>query len=159
MSAVDAVVHLSAAGCSVLLDLSGGQLPAVLHWGAELPGLDEAQARALAVAAWRAVGPQQPDHPMRLALLPEHHTGYVGRPGLAGSRAGRAWSTKFTVRSAALSGRAVDSFATAGPGTLEVEAEDPEARLGLALRIELLPSGLLRCCARVSNLGRDTFEL
>ena len=33
------------------------------------------------------------EHPM----LPEHHTGWVGRPGLSGSRGGRAWSPKFVV--------------------------------------------------------------
>jgi alpha-galactosidase len=156
---VDALVHLSAAGCSVLLDLTGGRLPAVLHWGPALPGLDDKQARTVALAARRAVGPQQPDEPMRLAVLPEHHTGYVGRPGLSGSRAGRAWSPRFTVRAATLSGRALGSYAAGGPGTVQVHAEDLEAELDLALAVELLPSGLLRCRAELTNRGADPFDL
>jgi alpha-galactosidase len=36
------------------------------------------------------------DEPVRLAILLEHWTCWVGRPGLSGSRAGRAWSPKFT---------------------------------------------------------------
>lgn len=80
---------------------------------------------------------------MRLA----EHTGCVGRPVLSGSRDGRAWSTKIRVRAVTLSGRPVGSFAAGGPGRLDVEANDPEAQLGRTLGIELLPSGLLRCCA------------
>jgi len=47
-------------GISLVLDLTDGHLPAVVHW----------------------------DAPMRLALLPEHWTGWVGRPGISASLAG-----------------------------------------------------------------------
>jgi alpha-galactosidase len=177
---VDALVQLSAAGCSVLLDLTGGRLPALLHWGAELPA--PAGASALPLAAEPVPAPTRPDVPMRLAILPEQHTGYAGRPGIAGSP---AWSPRFTVRAATLDGRPLAAGPTSagptsagptsagptsagptsagptstGPGTLAVDAVDEEAGLGLAITVELLPSGLLRCRAALTNLGAAPYDL
>ncbi len=156
---VDALVHLSTAGCSLLVDLTEGQLPAILHWGAALGELSEDQARAVSCAQRHVVGNNQVDVPIRLALLPEHHTGYVGRPGLSGSRQGRAWSTKFRCRSATLDAQALGSFVASGAGVLEVTAVDEEANLGLDLTLELLPSGLVRSRAGVRNLDAETFQV
>jgi alpha-galactosidase len=156
---VDAYVYLTASGCSVLVDLTGGRLPAIQYWGTDLGALTEDQARAAAEAQYPVVGVNQVDKPVRLALLPEHHTGWVGRPGLSGSRAGRAWSTKFEVRSAHVSGSPVRTFAAAGPAVLEVTATDAEACLDLTLILELLPSGLLRSRAAVTNSAVEPFQV
>jgi alpha-galactosidase len=156
---VDGLVALTAAGCSVLLDVTEGRLPAVAHWGAPLGDLSEPQARNLVAAQQRVVAPTQVDRPMRLAVLPEHHTGYVGRPGLSGSRSGRSWSTRFAVREASLDGTPIGSYTSAGRGRLAVAARDDEAELDLALVLELLPSGLLRCRAAVTNLGAEEFQV
>ena len=45
-----AYVHLTAGGVSVVLDLTGGRLPAIVHWGAALGDLDLADVEALAQA-------------------------------------------------------------------------------------------------------------
>ena len=40
-----------------------------------------------------------------VALLPEHWTGWVGRPGISGSRSGAAWSPKFTTVAVRIAGQ------------------------------------------------------
>ena len=92
---VDTLVLLRGDGVSVLLDLTAGQLPGVAQWGADLGELTAAEAAALVQAGVHPIVPNIVDEPVRVALLPEHRTGWVGRPGLSGSRAGRDWSPRF----------------------------------------------------------------
>jgi alpha-galactosidase len=128
------VIALRSEGVSLLLDISGGQLPAIVHWGAGLGALELADAQALILSNIDPGGANVVDQPIRLAILPEHWTGWVGRPGLSGSRAGRAWSPKFTATEVRLDGKpvtATDSPATminAGLASVEVEAVDEAAR-------------------------------
>ena len=75
------VIALRSDGVSVVLDVSAGQLPAIVHWGADLGVLDPADAAALIISNIDPGGPNVVDEPVRLALLPEHWTGWVGRPG------------------------------------------------------------------------------
>jgi len=77
---------LRAAGRSVVLDARGPGLPQVVHWGADLGDLTEADLEALAVAAMPAVARSSYDVAVPLSLLPEQSEGYVGRPALVGSR-------------------------------------------------------------------------
>ena len=150
----DCTVHLHAAGCSVVLDVADGRLPVVVHWGAELAGMTAASTRALVDTSLGHVGPNTVDVPWRVSLLPEQHTGWTGRPGLRGSRGGRGWSTKLTVGGLTLDGDPVTGgHVDSGPATLRVEAEDAEAALAVVLELELLPTGLLRTRAEVTNHG------
>ncbi|NYD98857.1 alpha-galactosidase [Kineosphaera limosa] len=154
-------LHLRAAEVSLLLDLSGGQLPAVLHWGADLGPLTADDAAQIADASVLPVPPNACDVPVRLALLPELHTGWLGRPGLSGHRSGAGWSPRFTLESAQLTptGTAATSTATreisghveAGAAALVVRARDEQAALSLEVHIELLPQGLVRGRAQVRN--------
>ena len=90
-------VHLRAAGVSLVLSLPEQALPEVLHWGADLgDGLDSPDAlaelaRAIAVPYVDSVVMMPPS----VAILPEHAAGWLGRPGVLGSRAGRDWSPAF----------------------------------------------------------------
>ena len=162
---VHALVSLRAAGVGVLLDLSAGRLPAVTHWGADLGELTAAEAEAMVGANVAPVGPNQIDTPVRLALLPEHWTGWAGRPGLSGSRAGRSWSPKFETTALRVDGELVEAtserraFVARDASRVEVDAVDETAGLGLTLTLELHPSGLLRAQARVVNLGDDPYQL
>ena len=99
-----AVLTLTADGVSVVLDATDGRLPAIVHWGAALPPMDAEQTAALLMAAVPVIGSNNPDVTPRLAMLPEHHTGWTGRPGLCGSRRGRHWSPVFGVTSLLLDG-------------------------------------------------------
>ena len=73
------VIALRSEGVSLLLDVSAGQLPAIVHWGADLGTLELADAEALILSNIDPGGPNVVDEPIRLALLPEHWTGWVAQ--------------------------------------------------------------------------------
>jgi alpha-galactosidase len=159
------VIALRSEGASLVLDISAGQLPAIVHWGADLETLELADAEALILANIDPGGPNVVDEPIRLAILPEHWTGWVGRPGLSGSRSGRAWSPKFTATEVRVDGKTVTAtegpptMINTGPGSVEVDAIDEVARLQLVITIELTIGGLIRARAEVINLGEDPYAV
>ena len=61
-------------------------MPSIGHWGADLGRLTDADVLDLLGAGVSPVTANVVDEPVRLAVLPEHWTGWVGRPGLRGSR-------------------------------------------------------------------------
>ena len=132
-------IHLRAAGVSVVLVARDGALPSVLHWGHDLGELTAEELAALAVAGTPGTVPNDLDDPTPYgALLPEHSSGWNGRPGLAGSRSGRGWSPRF-----ALTG--FQSTADpAGGGRVVATGADDRAGLTVTIEVELLPSGLVR---------------
>ena len=146
------VVHLTAGGVSLVLDCRDDALPAVVHWGAALGPLDDAELAALASADVAPVAPNEADVPVRLAILPEPHRGWTGRPGLSGHRDGRDWSPAFTVEQLEVDpGR--------GPGTVTAHAVDRTAGLALRLTVEVLASGLVRTRAAVTNTAVGTYTV
>jgi alpha-galactosidase len=159
------VIALRTEGVSLLLDVSGGQLPAIVHWGADLGTLELADAEALILSNTDPGGANVVDEQVRLAILPEHWTGWLGRPGLSGSRGGRAWSPKFTATAVRVDGEPV--IANEGPATIinagltsvEVDAVDEVARLQLQITIELTSGGLVRARADVINNGADPYTV
>lgn len=155
----DALVHLDAGGVSVLIDVSRG-LPSIVHWGTSLGDLDEAQVRALALAAIEPVVPNSIDEPIHVALLPESWTGWTGKPGIEGHRAGAAWAPRFLVESVELDGHPLaDGFTQSEAGVLTVRAHDAQTQLALRLVIELTPSGIARTRATVRNDAEGTYDL
>jgi alpha-galactosidase len=158
-SAQDVTVALTAAGVTVLADVRDGGLPVIAYWGRELPGLDAAQAATLVAAGLPVAGTNTVDPPPRVAILPEQHTGWTGRPGLRGSFAGVGWSPAFRTAAVSVGGAPVTGFAAAGPATLECRAVDDAGRLELVLVLDMLPSGLLRTRATVRNLAADAYTL
>ncbi len=157
-------IALRTEGVSVLLDITDGQLPAVVHWGADLGEIETADVEALLATGIAPVGPNIVDEPVRLSLLPEHWTGWVGRPGLSGSRGGRDWSPKFTSTAVRVDGEAVPGITepavvNAGPALVEVEAIDEVARLSLVIRIELTVGGVLRAQAAVTNRAAQAYAV
>ncbi len=145
------LLHLRAGGVSLVLDLTG--VPRVLHWGADL-GLTGDDALAdLALAARPASMGFPVDAEVVPSVLPAQADGWLGTPGLTGSRAGRAWSASFTTGPATLD-RSAD-----GGAVLVVPASDAAAGLGLELVLELTPQGLVRQRATVTNEGDDVYEV
>ncbi len=151
-------VALSTSDVSVVFDVSDGALPAVVHWGERLQ-LEPEDLDALITTGVGLNGPNDIDEPRRVAVLPEQHRAWLGRPGLQGSRDGRAWSTRFVVDSILLNGEPVTGHHVGGPGLLEVHAADAGAGLELRLDLALDPSGLLRARASVTNVGHDPFTV
>ena len=147
-----AAVRLTAGGVTVLIDTGPDRLPAIVYWGPELPGFDDAQAEAMIAASAPVVGTNNLEPRPRLAVLPEHCTGWTGRPGLRGSFAGAGWSPAFTATSVSAEG-------SPGAGHVEVRAVDDAGRLDLRVILELRPTGLLRARAAVTNLASEPYAL
>jgi alpha-galactosidase len=165
VSLVNVCVYLRAGGVSVLLDVTGGRLPAVAHWGADLGDLGADEVRDVLRAARATVGNNEVDEPVRVALLPEHWTGWTGRPGLSGSRQGRDWSPKFSTTALRLdetdvAAQAADlTLVSTGPGRVQVDATDAVAQLAMTITVELEPSGLLRVQARLTNTSDEVYQV
>ncbi|WP_308466197.1 alpha-galactosidase [Rathayibacter soli] len=125
----DTIVHLRAAGVSVLVDLRGGLLPAITHWSADLGQLTALDALALTLGNVPPQVNNVVDEPIRLALLPEQRTGWAGRPGLSGSRAGGAWSPWFRTSKLAIQAQGASSAqgASAGDSTTVTGATEQDA--------------------------------
>ena len=140
------LTHLQAGGVSVVLDSRGAGLPAVLHWGRELGELTEFELAELGRAWQGPAGDSVIDVPDRTSILPTPAEGWVGTPGLIGSRAGADFSALFVV---------VDEAPIAPANTVAdgriYRAVDEVAGLGLTIQVVLAPSGLLSVRAAVTN--------
>jgi len=161
--APDLLLHLTSGGVSVLLDVTAGRLPAVVHWGAALGEQTAADAAALAGAAVEPSSGNVVDGPVRVALLPEHHAGWQGKPGVAGHRDGRDWSPLFTVDSvtvdSAVRPRTDGHLVEVAAATVTVAARDEVAELDLVLELELASSGLFRARAELTNTGASPYTV
>ena len=158
-------VALRTEGVSVLIDIADGQLPSITHWGADLGEVSEEDFAALVTADLTPNATNLVDAMPHLAVLPEHWTGWVGRPGISGSREGRDWSPRFTSTRITVDGEEIGSADTglalvnAGQATVVVEAEDTSAALALSITIQLTAGGLLRSRAQVTNTGSESYTI
>ncbi|MCU1409743.1 MAG: glycoside hydrolase clan [Rhodoglobus sp.] len=146
------VIHLRAGGTSVVVATDSGRLPRILHWGADLGELTDAALDDLARAALPAVGDSAVTYPQPVPVVAQLPEGWLGRPGVVGSSGGARWAPQFRDATYALDGT-----------LLTCEADDPEYQLALRIELELLPSGLLRQRAAITNAGEpwrvETLEL
>ncbi|MFG1744892.1 alpha-galactosidase [Micromonospora chalcea] len=177
------IVHLRRARTSLVLDARGPGLPRVVHWGADLGPLPDEDLPALVDATVPPVVPSSFDAPTVLSLLPEASAGWSGRPGLAGHRDGRDWSTAFRLTGLDVHDEPAappDGAAAGGParlggaplhapgvnkgpflssGRVVVRAADPGAGLSLTVEITLDPAGVLTLRHRLRNDGDGRYEL
>ena len=154
-------VHLAASGVSVLLDVTDGRVPAIAHWGRARGALGPEGMDALCEATVPPVPQNLVDVPVRVGLLPQVSDGWLGRPGLAGSRPdGSGWTPRLITRGLRVDGTPLaDAHAETGAAQVEIDLEDPEEGLAVLLELELLPTGLLRLRARLTNTGTDPYRL
>jgi alpha-galactosidase len=149
------LLHLSAAGVSLVLDCRGPGLPAVAHWGA---ALDDEQITA---GLLRGVAPQpigfSVDGTVRVSLVPEQSSGWLGTPGLAGHRDGRGWATAFQVTAIGVPPQSEDDHG--GPDAVRISAADPAAGLQLIIDLELHPDGVLRTRAALTSTAPGNYWL
>ncbi|MGY0389449.1 alpha-galactosidase [Nocardioides sp. WG-D5] len=145
-------VHLRRGDTSLVVRLDSTELPCILHWG---PDLGETAAEHVPDLL-RSLEMPSLDGPIYqhswASVLPQQTSGWVGRPGLLGSRNGQAWALTFdsvghTVTESADCTR-LTSVALDGPADVEVTTE-----------IELFGNGLLRLRARVRNLATTPYEV
>lgn len=151
-------LHLRAGGVSLVLDAEGARLPRVLHWGPDLGDLDPAELVALRAVAVPALASGTTDEPTDLSLLPEQSAGWLGTPGLTGHRDGADFSTRFTVTDLRLRS-SIEQDGVPVAHEVTIDAEDRDADLTLGLVQQVLPGGLVRTRATVTNRGAGVFTL
>ena len=143
--------HLHAAGVSVIADISSG-VPSILYWGADLGDLGARDLEAIRTASAMHPRASGLDASRPLTVLPEAATGWFGIPGVTGHREGTAWSPRFVTSED-------DDAPAASSDAVVVRASDPDIGLGAEVVLELLPSGLLRTRAEVTNDGTEPYQL
>jgi alpha-galactosidase len=153
------IVHLRRGGTSLVLRLDARALPCVLHWGPDLgdPSPEELEGLALALQAPptdSAIYTQE-----AVSILPQHSTGWVGRPGLLGSRGGRAWSVAFDEVSHQVEEAGSEAWPDGPADAVRLVSVGTDAGGGLEVTTELrlLGSGLVTVRAAVTNRGLDTY--
>ncbi len=128
----------------VVVDVSTGA-PTIVYWGralgvdVDLASVAAANERPLVHGTFDVVAP--------ITVVPEHGSGFVGRPGLTGRRGGgRAWAPRFTTTSHAADGN-----------RLVVDAADGAAGLALRTTVELAET--LRVWVEVTNTADRRYSL
>jgi alpha-galactosidase len=117
------LIHLRGRNSDLVVDLTTGA-PTVVHWGAPLGDIDTTTLRA---ALDRPLVFGSADVVAPVTVVPEHGSGFTGRPGLRGHRAGgTAWSPRFVP---------VDHEVT--DRRLTVTARDDAAELTLTVTFEV----------------------
>jgi alpha-galactosidase len=137
-----ALHRIAEGGVSVLIDTTGDD-PVVVHWGADLGGLDLDPALLLP-----AVPHSMFDDPVRPSVLPQLARGWRGRPAVRGSRAGRDFSPRFALVSADGDG-----------ASIVLRLTDADAGLDAETSLTLTPSGLLLIEQAVTNRGEGDYVL
>ena len=152
-------IVLRAAGVATLLRTGSDGVPEVVYWGTDPGPVSAEDFAGLSLgAAWMVPG-NSIDQGLRLGILPEGRFGWCGSPGLIGSREGQGWSPAWRVTGVWVDGQPVEGFVTHGAGRVEYEVAAAAAELSLRLVVELLPSGLVRVRATVTNLGAQAFDV
>ncbi len=114
------MIHLRGRSSDVLVEITSG-VPTVVHWGAPLP------AEFDPAALQRPLVQGSPDVVAPISVVPEHGSGFAGRPGLRGHRRrGTAWSPRFSPAGHEVVGT-----------RLVVHARDEVAALALDVTFEL----------------------
>lgn len=150
---------LSAAGVTLALCVEDSRLPEVLHWGAEIDGVGQAEWAALRQASLPPVMPNQPDEPLHYGLLLEARFGVNSMPGLIGSRDGHDWTPDWAVTAVLVDGVPAPRFLATGPCRVEFLAESATSELGLRIVVELTAGGLVGTQATITNLGRQPYQV
>ena len=145
------MLHLRAGGVSVVLSTGGTGLPEVLYWGPDLGQAEGRQLDQLVMASKAPFGDNRIDVPERISILPTPAEGWVGYPGLLGSRRGAAFSPLFELSYARRLEPAADSA-----HRLVFCAVDSVAALAIEIHLDMSPAGLLRLRSTLTNTHADS---
>ena len=156
----------SAANVAVALIFAGDELPRIVHWGRPLPAAGRGE---WLTNLYDASKPQRVsgalDETPWPSVLPTQAESWTGASRFSVSRDGLELFCRFAVRkiTAGIIGGTVDS------GTVDVDAgdtaavtviaEDADQSVRLRWTCELLPSGLVRQRADVSNIGDGVLQI
>jgi alpha-galactosidase len=145
----------------VVLRLAPDVLPCVLHWG---PDLGEVPAEGLAALVLASRLPASDSAMYRqewVSVLPQHSSGWLGRPGLLGSRAGAAWSVAFGAVTHRVDEAGGEDWPDGPDGAVRLLSTGHDEASGLTVTTELrlLAAGLVALRAAVTNRGDDPYDV
>nr|WP_255672702.1 alpha-galactosidase [Glycomyces amatae] len=123
-------------------------MPSVLHWGADLGELGEADLAELDRATSRQTAPGTLDAAWRLPLVPQEADGWSGRPGLLATREGRPVFPRWT---AAVERR--------DEAAVRLTATDEASGLVLRTAIAIGEGGLVLLDHEIANTGDGELEV
>jgi alpha-galactosidase len=154
-------LHLRRGGTSVVLRLDPQVLPCLLHWGPDLGDVSPDDLDALVLAARLPVSDSAMYRQEVVSILPQHSTGWLGRPGLLGSRHGAAWSVAFDAVTHRVDEAGADTWPEGPEGGVRLVSIGTDEACGLEVTTELrlLASGLVALRATVTNRGTDSYEV
>lgn len=152
------VVHLRRGGTSVVVRLAADVPPCVLHWG---PDLGAGDVGDLAAAVSGPIVDTVVTTQRFVALLPQHSSGWLGRPGLLGGREGRDWSVAFTSVEHLVEEAGGPHWPDGPAGAVRVRSTgyDEPGALVVRTELELHAGGLVRLRAAVRNAGGGVYEV
>ena len=148
MTHLPSTLHLINGGTSVFIRTSDKALPQVLYWGATLPALSSESAADFSDSQYSAVVSGMADTPPLFSLIPQQSDGWLGTPGLVGSRNGLSQFSSFVTHT-------IDQT----PSSMIAYAHDDEANIDLSIELEITDEGLLRTRAILTNAGEDGYNL
>jgi len=154
-------VHLRRGGTSVVVRLDARVLPSVLHWGPDLGDVSRDDLDGLLLATRLPAADTVMYRQEAVALLPQHSSGWLGRPGLLGSRDGAAWSVAFDEVTHRVEESGSEGWPDGPAGALRLVSTgtDTACRLEVTTELALFASGLLAVRAGVTNRGTDAYEV
>jgi alpha-galactosidase len=145
---MSSLVHLRHESVSVIADTATG-VPTILYWGAPL-GAD-VEPTSVVAALQRPVPHGALDVVAPCSIVPEHGSGWSGRPGLAGRRHdGTGWAPRFVP--------AADPFASKHRFIVAAIAQPDGLTISTSLELEPA-SGALLVQLTVTNVADTPYEL
>ncbi|WP_246159950.1 alpha-galactosidase [Microbacterium rhizomatis] len=147
------VIHLRAAGVSVLVDARGTAVPTLIHWGRDLGDLGDDDLILVADAGVPAIPPSSIDIPLRVSLVPGVSEGWTGRPGLA------LWRLEGAVEAAATRSTRLEQSGApvvtrqGGDVGAAFTVSDRAAGVEIVIEIELSAEGVLRVRSTIRNIA------
>ncbi|MFT3832442.1 MAG: alpha-galactosidase [Micropruina sp.] len=139
----DRVVHLRSGGTSVVIDTITPYGPAIVHWGAELPGSTADTLLSLAMGAEPQRVTGNLDDTPRVAVLPTASSGWPGTPGI---EAHRADGSGFSVLLDLIKVEASDS-------TARLTLRDSESGIAVHAELDVDVSGVFTQHLTLTNSG------
>ena len=136
---------LRAAGVGLVLAERDHGLPELVHFGADLGGVDD--LADLPASSGPPVPRSALDAPWPLTVLPGEADGWSGRPGFAGHRQGVAVMPRW------------QATVSAEPGAVVVRADDPVAGVALETRLVLDEFGVLVVHHTLRNTGAGVLDV
>ncbi|TXN32474.1 alpha-galactosidase [Lacisediminihabitans profunda] len=139
----DELIHLRAAGVSLVMDATG-TVPRVIHWGGDLGPLDDAGLEGIRLTASTAQLNNAPDEPRVFSIWPTEFEGWSGTQALGGHLAGTA-----TTPRPVLSHTRLDAQDDGGAVTFTLA--DAETGLDIDVEYRLTPDGVLEVQSTVTR--------